>query len=134
MLTDSNVLCSEMYSKRWGRAGRMLEHQENYFRKWKTKWENFTETICSPQCYCSSLGMIYCPFISTTHSIFSSLLARISTGLVALTPTSGVSRHSSLRGLHSQLFPLLFCIFFLFFLIHWFEEANMARRTILFLV
>lgn len=40
MLTDSNVLCSEMYSKRWGRAGRMLEHQENYFRKWKTKWEN----------------------------------------------------------------------------------------------
>lgn len=99
----------------------------------KTKWENFTERIYSPQCYSSSLGMIYCTFISTTHSIFSSFLARIFTGLVALIPTSGVSKHSVLRGLHSQLFFLLSSVSFLFFLIQWCEEANMAR-TILFLV
>ena len=99
----------------------------------KTKWENCSETIYNPQCYSSSHGMIYCTFTSTTHSIFSSLSARISTGLVALTATSGVSKHSYLRSLCSQLFPL-FCISFLFFLIHWWEEANMARMTILFLV
>lgn len=73
-------------------------------------------TIYNPQCYSSSHGMIHCTFISTTHSIFSSLSARISTGLVALTGTSGVSKHSSLRSL--CLVISLDLLYFLSFLLN----------------